>query len=75
MTFKELQQKGAPVSIEEVRKNLQMRDTIDSTRADSPLKQATDAVVIDNTLLTPADQLDLALKLVDQRINNKFSLQ
>lgn len=66
--FSELKAKGVAVSLEEVAANLTERDHIDSTRADSPLKKAEDAVVIDNTHLTPHQQLDIALNLAQQRI-------
>lgn len=59
----ELLAKGFELSEEEVRRNLTERDHIDSTREDSPLRQAADAVVIDNTHLTRKDQLEEALRL------------
>lgn len=59
----ELLAKGFDLSEEEVRRNLTERDHIDSTREDSPLRQAADAVVIDNTHLTRKDQLEEALRL------------
>lgn len=62
--FLELQQRGMHADIDTVRFNLLERDRIDSTRADSPLRQADDAIVIDNTHLTPDEQLDKALALV-----------
>ncbi|MBI5917205.1 MAG: (d)CMP kinase [Bacteroidetes bacterium] len=62
--YEELLAKGHPVDLEEVKKNLAERDRIDSTRADSPLRQAEDAVVIDNTNLNHEQQLELALDLV-----------
>jgi cytidylate kinase len=43
---------------------LQERDRIDSTRLDSPLKQAEDAILMDNTHLTPEEQLQKVLELV-----------
>ena len=61
--FAELQAKGYPSSMEEVQQNLQHRDHIDSTREDSPLRQAADAVVIDNTNLTEDEQLQMVLAL------------
>lgn len=61
--FKELVEKNPNVTIEEVAENIQMRDYIDSNREISPLRQAKDAVVIDNTNLTPEEQLKKALKL------------
>lgn len=62
----ELAAKGQNFSLEEVRKNLLDRDRIDSSRADSPLRQADDARVIDNTFLSPAEQLSMALDMVSE---------
>ena len=62
--FKELYEKNPNITIEEVKANLEMRDYIDSHREVSPLQKATDAVVIDNTDITPQQQLQLALKYV-----------
>jgi len=64
--FKELQDKGQDSSIEEVNANLRHRDHIDSTRADSPLRQAADAVIIDNSRLNRDQQLARALELARQ---------
>jgi len=66
--FKEMLTKNPNISIEEVALNLKSRDHIDSTREISPLRKADDAVVIDNTHLTEEEQLDIALKLVAQRL-------
>ncbi len=57
----ELESKGQSVDFELVKQNLMSRDHIDSTRADSPLRQAPDALLLDNSHLTPTEQLDLAL--------------
>ncbi len=59
--FKELYAKNPNITIEEVKNNLEMRDYIDSHREVSPLKQAKDAVVLDNTNITPDEQFKLAL--------------
>ena len=59
----ELASKGIDADWNEIRHNLLERDRIDSSRQDSPLRQATDAIVIDNTLLSEQEQLELALKL------------
>ena len=59
----ELAAKGQIFSAEEIKFNLLERDRIDSSRADSPLRQADDAVVIDNSFLTPEEQLARALEL------------
>lgn len=66
--FKEMLTKNPNISIEEVALNLKSRDHIDSTREISPLRKADDAVVIDNTHITEEEQLDIALKLVAQRL-------
>ena len=63
----ELVEKGQSVSMSEIVDNLRQRDEIDSTRADSPLRQAADAVVIDNTVLTPAEQLAMVATLARMR--------
>lgn len=60
----ELASKGIDAEWNEIQHNLLERDRIDSSRADSPLRQADDAVVIDNTLLSEEQQLDRALGLV-----------
>ncbi|MBL7732853.1 MAG: (d)CMP kinase [Chitinophagaceae bacterium] len=60
--FKELYEKNPNITIEEVKNNLEMRDYIDSHREVSPLRQAKDALVLDNTALTPAQQLKKALE-------------
>ena len=56
--FKELIEKEMPADLEEVRQNIRKRDHIDSTRADSPLKQAEDAIVLDNSKMTVDEQMD-----------------
>ncbi len=62
--YDELIAKGQKVTMKEVKDNLLRRDHIDSTRADSPLKKAADAIEIDNSNLTEANQLEKALALV-----------
>lgn len=62
--FQESQQKGIDVSYEEVLANLQDRDRIDSSRDHSPLTLTDDYRVLDNSDLTPAQQLALALEWV-----------
>lgn len=67
--YQELKVKNRSITLEAVQKNLQERDHIDSTRADSPLKQAEDAILIDNTDLSRAQQLQIVVNLVQERIN------
>ena len=71
--FLELKQTQADVSLEDVRENLEHRDHIDSTRQESPLTQAKDAIVIDNSYLDQASQLELALKLVRETLEKTTS--
>ncbi|GGH66463.1 cytidylate kinase [Filimonas zeae] len=66
--FKEMYDKNPSITIEEVRNNLEMRDYIDSNREISPLRQAEDAVVLDNSNLTRDEQLDLALEWAQLKI-------
>ena len=68
--YLELKEKGMTSTKEEVAKNLQERDHIDSTRADSPLKQAEDAVLIDNSNLTREEQLAMVVALAKERIES-----
>ena len=69
--FKEMYAKNPNVTVEEVAENIQMRDYIDSNRAISPLRKAEDAVEIDNTHLTPEQQLEKAFRLAEDTINGK----
>ncbi|MBY0486292.1 MAG: (d)CMP kinase [Flavobacteriaceae bacterium] len=64
--FDELQAKGDDVSYEEVLKNVQERDYIDTHRDDSPLVIAEDAIEIDNSYLTREEQFDVVLELVEE---------
>lgn len=68
--FLELQATNKNVTVEEVRKNLTERDLIDSTREESPLKQADDAVVLDNSNLSTDEQLNLVLSWAKKLIEN-----
>ena len=66
--FKELFDKNPNVTREEVKHNLEMRDYIDSHRAVSPLRQAEDALVLDNSHLTMKHQLEIAMGWVRERL-------
>lgn len=63
----QLLSKGMQVPDDEIRKNLLERDYIDSTRSDSPLMKAPDAVVLDNTNLTEEEQLLVAKTMAHAR--------
>ena len=56
--FDELTAKGETVSFEEILKNIQERDRIDSSREVSPLRKADDALVLDNSYMSRKEQLD-----------------
>lgn len=71
--FDELQEKGLTIEIDQVKKNLAHRDHIDSTREDSPLIRAADAILIDNSALNRIEQLQLALKLANAKIKKPRS--
>lgn len=62
--FLELQSLGIETTIEEVKQNLIERDRIDSEREISPLKQAEDAILIDNTTLNKEETIDLILSYI-----------
>ncbi|WP_445452323.1 (d)CMP kinase [Flavobacterium sp. 25HG05S-40] len=64
--FDELQGKGQEVSFEEVLKNVEGRDYIDTHREDSPLRKAADAIEIDNSYLTKDEQFNAVLEMVDE---------
>ncbi len=64
--FDELIAKGDLVSFEEVLTNITLRDNDDTTRSENPLIKAKDAVVVDNSNLTPTEQFNFVLKLVQE---------
>lgn len=66
--YLELSARGEEVSYEEVLENVEKRDHLDTTRKDSPLVEAVDAIVIDNTDSTIEDQFHTILQLAQDRI-------
>lgn len=69
--YEEILAKQGKADWEAVKHNLQERDHIDSTREDSPLRQAADAVVIDNSNLNREEQLAMTLTLAKLRMNKR----
>ena len=67
--FDELQAKGLPASYEDILKNVQERDSIDSHREVSPLRQAEDALVLDNSHLTREQQNQWLLQQFDAAVH------
>ena len=63
----EMEAKGDKVQLEDVLKNLQERDYIDSHREVSPLTQAPDAVVLDNSHMTMQEQLEWVKNIIAER--------
>ena len=66
--FDELNTQNAPTTVAEVRNNLVERDHLDSTRADSPLVQADDAILLDATQFTVESMRNHVLGLVAERL-------
>lgn len=72
--YRELIEKGMSADFSDVEKNLEKRDHIDSNRDDSPLKQAADAILLDNSEMTLEQQMIWFKELYQQvisRINDK----
>lgn len=69
--FDELSAKDDSIDFDEVYKNVQERDYIDTHREDSPLKMADDAIEIDNSYITREDQFKLVLEMVDEITKSK----
>jgi cytidylate kinase len=68
--FEELQGKGDSATYEDVLKNVNERDYIDTHRQDSPLVMAEDAIEIDNSYLTREEQFEVVSELVNEVINS-----
>lgn len=68
--FTELKNHNPSVTLYEIENNLNHRDKIDTQRADSPLKQAPDALLVDNTHMTIQEQFELACTFVTNSMNN-----
>lgn len=64
--LKEMREDGDEVTFEEVLRNIEHRDLIDTTRAISPLRKAEDAHVLDNDNMTHAQQMDWLLNLFEK---------
>jgi cytidylate kinase len=57
------------ITLEEISYNLEERDRIDSTRKESPLRQANDALLLDNSNLNQKEQLDIVYQLAKSKIH------
>ena len=56
------------INFEDILENLKHRDAIDTSRADSPLRKADDAILIDNTHLTIKGQFELAMQYIQDKL-------
>ncbi len=65
--FKELETKGMPADFDEILQNVEQRDYIDTHRETSPLRQADDALVLDNSHLTIAEQKAWLMEKFNER--------
>ncbi len=70
--FKEMYAKNEHITIDEIRHNLELRDYIDTTRDESPLRQAADAILLDNSNLNKEEQLNIVLEWVKQRTEKQY---
>lgn len=66
--LREMEEKGVQVSFEEVLANILERDRIDQSREASPLKQASDAIVLDNSYLAVQQQMDWVMDLIQRKL-------
>ena len=66
--FDELIKKEMTVSFDEVKKNIESRDFEDTHRSESPLMQAMDAVILDNTMLNYNQQVEFVMKEIKSKL-------
>ena len=69
--YKELLPNNPNITLEEVFENLAHRDYQDTTREESPLIRADDAIVLDNTNLSPEEQLNFALEFINPYLDTE----
>ncbi len=68
--YDELVASNPNITLEEVKHNIELRDYIDSNRDESPLRQADDAIVLDNSGLSKEEQLEMVLEWVKDKATN-----
>lgn len=71
--YLEMKEKGLEVNFEEILKNVEERDSIDSGREVSPLRKAEDAIVLDNSNLTREEQLQWSLERAKEKMEEDES--
>jgi CMP/dCMP kinase len=65
--LKELLEKGMTISYNEVLENIQKRDSLDENRKISPLRKADDALILDNSSMTPEEQMDWVMEKIGRK--------
>lgn len=73
--YKELLARGEDITREEVAANIRQRDLMDTSREDSPLIKADDALLLDNSEIDQEEQLDIALRWALQALNSAIRTQ
>ena len=71
--FKEMYVTNPHITMDEVRHNLELRDYIDTTREESPLHRAKDALLLDNSSMTRDEQLEKVIHWVKERTLSNVS--
>lgn len=66
--YKELIEKGITTSVQEIKENLLKRDYIDQNREESPLKKPEDAIILDNSYMTPEQQMEWVRTIILTKI-------
>ena len=67
--WREMQKRGLDVSLAEIAADIRARDRRDSGRTNAPLRRAVDALVLDNSRLTPAESVAKAIRLASARVS------
>lgn len=73
--YRQLKEQGAEISKEEIRENIKKRDELDTTRKHDPLKQAEDAIVLDNTDITEEEQFQFVLQHAVKLIEDSATVE
>lgn len=66
--FREIILRGDSVTLEDVKENIARRDDIDTTRTESPLVKAEDAIILDNSILTMKEQFEIVQDWAEEKI-------
>jgi cytidylate kinase len=69
--YDELRSKNIDIEFEEVRRNIIARDIADENRDISPLRRAEDAIVLDNSRMTVAQQMEWVMKIIKEKIDGR----